>query len=337
MKKFIVLFLSLVLVLGLGVGCNKTDETLNNNADIFFESLSNVEDNELRISLCAEEVTTNSEYIEKKLTATITPYDNFVAQAINWNIAWENGPEEDISDYLTITPDSSNNLVLYVRCYKAFSDYSALITCRVGAVKSNCRVLFKNNEINVTFNPDESNLSNKVKQYNINGEVVNIYHIPHDNTLDSTTYVFKVNASDMFGDDVTNHSFDLRRVNVYGSIVCDSFFTAFPEATSLSVEFGSDLFSPGYSISLSDFKIMDIGYSSPLRDLEITICVYKNLDIGNKFGDSLGFTIEEYFDGSIPYIEFIVEDTVTNLEYKLCVTPITYVDNITLPEEIEIQ
>ena len=325
MKKFIVLVLSLVLVLGLGVGCNKTDETLNNNADIFFEPLSNVEDNELRISLCAEEVTTNSEYIEKKLTATLLP-KNAIDKKVDWSIAWENGPEDDISNYLIITPESDGSLTLYVRCYKAFNNYTALITCTTRSVglRAQCRVVYRGHYSELEITSIAKANINKAENYYVEDLGNEVYFVPANSlsNLGSKSYCFQLNIKDSFGNFISESVENLQ--------------------WNVDVEFiGKCIDTNGNVIEYKYVDVLDISNNngSSTEYPYICISVSKSLDIGTILENPLGFNdfeIASYENDTLPYFKLTITETTSGVSNVIYVSPISYnASSVTLPESVE--
>ena len=81
-----------------------------------------------------------------KITATITP-GNATNQNVTWSIAWKNPSSswasgKTVTDYVTVTPDSSNSKVATVTCVKAFSEQVIVTATAAGNtyVKKTCTV-----------------------------------------------------------------------------------------------------------------------------------------------------------------------------------------------------
>lgn len=81
-----------------------------------------------------------------KITATITP-GNATNQNVTWSIAWKNPSSswasgKTVTDYVTVTPDSSNSKVATVTCVKAFSEQVIVTATAAGntSVKKTCTV-----------------------------------------------------------------------------------------------------------------------------------------------------------------------------------------------------
>ena len=79
-----------------------------------------------------------------KITATITP-ENATNQNVTWSVAWKNpssswASSKTVTDYVTVTPDSSNSKVATVTCVKAFSEQVIVTATAAGntSVKKTC-------------------------------------------------------------------------------------------------------------------------------------------------------------------------------------------------------
>ena len=81
-----------------------------------------------------------------KITATITP-ENATNQNVTWSVAWKNPSSswargKTVTDYVTVTPDSSNSKIATVTCVKAFSEQVIVTATAAGntSVKKTCTV-----------------------------------------------------------------------------------------------------------------------------------------------------------------------------------------------------
>lgn len=90
-----------------------------------------------------------------KITATITP-ENATNQNVTWSVAWKNPSSswargKTVTDYVTVTPDSSNNKVATVTCVKAFSEQVIVTATAAGntSVKKTCTVDYEKRMIGI--------------------------------------------------------------------------------------------------------------------------------------------------------------------------------------------
>ena len=81
-----------------------------------------------------------------KISATLTP-ENATNQNVTWSVAWKNPSSswargKTVTDYVTVTPDSSNSKVATVTCVKAFSEQVIVTATAAGntSVKKTCTV-----------------------------------------------------------------------------------------------------------------------------------------------------------------------------------------------------
>lgn len=82
----------------------------------------------------------------KTLTATITPA-NADNKLVDWTVSWANDAtrkDEDVSQYIIITPSSSDGLTVVVTCLKAFAGDTIIITVttRDGNYSAQCTVTY---------------------------------------------------------------------------------------------------------------------------------------------------------------------------------------------------
>lgn len=82
--------------------------------------------------------------VSKKITATVLPTDA-PDKSVDWDIKWCVPIEgADISDYLTVTPDSDGSLSATITAYKGFENASAYVTAttRIGGFSATCTVIY---------------------------------------------------------------------------------------------------------------------------------------------------------------------------------------------------
>ena len=100
--------------------------------------------------LAAERVTdpvvTSEQSVDVRIQAYVTP-ENAANKEVDFSVAWGNAPthgSEQVSNYLTVTPDSDGSTMATVSCKKAFGDDTIIITVttREGGYTATCTVLF---------------------------------------------------------------------------------------------------------------------------------------------------------------------------------------------------
>ena len=139
------------------------------------------------LSMNSAAVTAANGSVSKTLTAYVYPEDA-KNKAVDWTIEWMDTEEtKDISEYLTLTPDSDGSATARLTCLQAF-DGEALVTVtsREGAFFDTCQVLFVGNP--TTLSVDCDNLTEKT------GSFGKYYEIGASNT-----YTFDITPGNVFG------------------------------------------------------------------------------------------------------------------------------------------
>lgn len=189
MKK-ITKLTSLILTFALCLGLTSSltacapEETLNGSLN------TEIADSE-RVKLMSSDVVVNSEegYLEQTLTATVYPTSVPESQKlVDWDIVWSSNTTEQISDYLTITPESDGSNVCVVRCIKAF-EIPAIITVktRVGGYIADCVVTYVGKPTKIIPSSADGNISDSIftiglnQVYNLNFEAYNELNSVGDN------------------------------------------------------------------------------------------------------------------------------------------------------------
>lgn len=93
-----------------------------------------------------ETTVTSEQSVDVRIQAYVRP-DDAVNKEVDFSVAWGNAPthgSEDVSDYLTVTPDSDGSTTATVSCKKSFGDDTIIITVttREGGYTATCTVSF---------------------------------------------------------------------------------------------------------------------------------------------------------------------------------------------------
>ena len=89
---------------------------------------------------------TSDESVDVRIQAYVRP-DDAVNKEVDFSVAWGNAPthgSENVTNYLTVTPDSDGSTMATVSCKKAFGDDTIVITVttREGGYTATCTVTF---------------------------------------------------------------------------------------------------------------------------------------------------------------------------------------------------
>lgn len=89
---------------------------------------------------------TSPQSVDVRIEAYVYP-ESAANKAVDFSVAWENAPthgSEQVSNYLTVTPDSDGSTTATVSCKKSFGDDTIIITVttREGGYTATCTVSF---------------------------------------------------------------------------------------------------------------------------------------------------------------------------------------------------
>lgn len=129
MKKFLVLFMSVILALGAIslIGCGKTGD------------MNGTDSSETRVqavtlsSFYADGAVASVEgaYLSKTITATVLPA-TAINKKVDFTVSWDQGAthaSEAVSDYVVAEQATDGDLTATIKCYKNFGDDTIVITC----------------------------------------------------------------------------------------------------------------------------------------------------------------------------------------------------------------
>ena len=189
MKKFLALILTVILSLSAMalVGCTPTEPDPVEPPQAQTPLIA------MAFSSSPEVGTTDdgAQYIEKTLTATVTP--STATQTVDWSVAWAGDATlaaEEVSNYITVTPENDGSTTAYVRCYADFGSDTIIITVatRDGGYTATCNVTFQGllRDFNIEV-PEDIELKNTEER----GDYYQLYC--------GNTYTIDLTSKDMFG------------------------------------------------------------------------------------------------------------------------------------------
>ena len=148
---------------------DKTEETEGGvsaeaAAGDFAATMHNTEFISLKMS--AQAVTAADNSVSKTITATVLPVDA-PDKSVDWSVEWCVPLEgEDVSEYITVTPESDGSLTATVTAHKGFEGASAYVTAttRVGGFSASCLVIYegKPESLSFIYNGEELTTSDSV-------------------------------------------------------------------------------------------------------------------------------------------------------------------------------
>lgn len=269
-------------------------------------------------------VTAANGSVSKTLTAYVYPEDA-KNKAVDWTIEWMDTEEtKDISEYLTLTPDSDGSATARLICLQAF-DGEALVTVtsREGAFFDTCQVLFVGNPTALSVDCD--NLTEKT------GSFGKYYEIGASNT----------------------YTFDITPGNVFGTVGAECNYTFEVKGH------GSFKTQTQYYYTVNDGKTWEEGTEQTVNIADVTTVskyepsVFDWSVSGDKLTVTVNCTLESYYTSSVRngnmityenrfreytddnwYYEVIVTETNSGVSTSFKVRPVKTVTNVVLADDI---
>lgn len=301
-----------------------SSEMLQSNDEDEFYGYGTAKVQAVSLSMNAAAVTAANGSVSKTLTAYVYPEDA-KNKAVDWTIEWLDTEETmDISDYLTLVPDSDGSATAQLTCLQAF-DGEALVTVtsREGAFFDTCRVLFVGNPSSVNVSCDALSLKS--------GSFGTYYEIGAGNS----------------------YTFDITPDNVFGTVGAECNYTFEVKGH------GSFKTQTQYYYTVNDGKTWEEGTEQTVNIADVTTVskyepsVFDWSVSGNKLTVNVNCTLESYYTSSVRngnmityenkfreytddnwYYEVIVTETNSGVSTSFKVRPVKTVTNVVLADDI---
>lgn len=301
-----------------------SSEMLQSNDKDEFYGYGTAKVQAVSLSMNSAAVTEANGSVSKTLTAYIYPEDA-KNKAVDWTIEWMDTEEtKDISEYLTLTPDSDGSATAQLTCLQAF-DGEALVTVtsREGAFFDTCQVLFVGNP--TTLSVDCDNLTDKT------GSFGKYYEIGASNT----------------------YTFDITPGNVFGTVGAECNYTFEVKGH------GSFKTQTQYYYTVNDGKTWEEGTEQTVNIADVTTVskyepsVFDWSVSGDKLTVTVNCTLESYYTSSVRngnmityenrfreytddnwYYEIIVTETNSGVSTSFKVRPVKTITNVVLADDI---
>lgn len=301
-----------------------SSEMLQSNDEDEFYGYGTAKVQAVSLSMNAAAVMAANGSVSKTLTAYVYPEDA-KNKAVDWTIEWLDTEEtKDISDYLTLVPDSDGRATAQLTCLQAF-DGEALVTVtsREGAFFDTCQVLFVGNP--TTLSVDCDNLTEKTGSFG--------------------TY-YEIGAGN-------SYTFDITPDNVFGTVGAECNYTFEVKGH------GSFKTQTQYYSTINDGKSWDEGTEKTVNIADVTTVskyepsVFDWSVSGNKLTVNVNCTLENYYTSSVRngnmityenrfreytddnwYYEVIVTETNSGVSTSFKVRPVKTVTNVVLADDI---
>ena len=301
-----------------------SSEMLQSNDEDEFYGYGTAKVQAVSLSMNAAAVTAANGSVSKTLTAYVYPEDT-KNKAVDWTIEWLDTKEtRDISDYLTLVPDSDGSATAQLTCLQAF-DGEALVTVtsREGAFFDTCRVLFVGNPSSVNVSCDALSLKS--------GSFGTYYEIGAGNS----------------------YTFDITPDNVFGTVGAECNYTFEVKGH------GSFKTQTQYYYTVNDGKTWEEGTEQTVNIADVTTVskyepsVFDWSVSGNKLTVNVNCTLESYYTSSVRngnmityenrfreytddnwYYEVTVTETNSGVSTSFKVRPVKTVTNVVLADDI---
>lgn len=301
-----------------------SSEMLQSNDEDEFYGYGTAKVQAVSLSMNAAAVTAANGSVSKTLTAYVYPEDA-KNKAVDWTIEWLDTEEtKDISDYLTLVPDSDGSATAQLTCLQAF-DGEALVTVtsREGAFFDTCRVLFVGNPSSVNVSCDALSLKS--------GSFGTYYEIGAGNS----------------------YTFNITPDNVFGTVGAECTYTFEVKGH------GSFKTQTQYYYTVNDGKTWEEGTEQTVNIADVTTVskyepsVFDWSVSGNKLTVNVNCTLESYYTSSVRngnmityenrfreytddnwYYEVIVTETNSGISTSFKVRPVKTVTNVVLADDI---
>ena len=301
-----------------------SSEMLQSNDEDEFYGYGTAKVQAVSLSMNAAAVTAANGSVSKTLTAYVYPEDA-KNKAVDWTIEWLDTKEtKDISDYLTLVPDSDGSATAQLTCLQAF-DGEALVTVtsREGAFFDTCRVLFVGNPSSVNVSCDALSLKS--------GSFGTYYEIGAGNS----------------------YTFDITPDNVFGTVGAECNYTFEVKGH------GSFKTQTQYYYTVNDGKTWEEGTEQTVNIADVTTVskyepsVFDWSVSGNKLTVNVNCTLESYYTSSVRngnmityenrfreytddnwYYEVKVTETNSGVSHTFKVRPVKVVTNVVLGDDV---
>ncbi len=342
MSIIIAVLLVLVLAVGVTAGVTKGFQDWNLGKEPVEETPMDEEPAtvvtaETKLFLSAGEAYAASEggSVNKDLTAIILPADA-VDKSVDWTVVWgENSTRanENVSNYVTVTPSSDGAATATVSCYQSFEGDIIVVTVRtrMGGFSASCTVQYAG--IPESLAIDTASL-NSVSDNSWNVDVVEMlcgseYYLPLN--LDNSLHQVGSSFANNYMVSATAHGGINAHIETYDS---DGNHTGTSSAQyNLTV---SDLWeSNGYvytSISEPGGMLIHVKASIENGQLKVepekAITAYGGISVGR--GGRAESTFGSYIDNKIPYTTITVTETSTGISYSINIRTIATIQSVAL-------
>lgn len=178
---FVIIAVTLCLALA-GCSSNKDTPPAENNFSTVTDNLQSV-----KLAMGSAATVAADKSVTKTLTATVYPEDA-KNKSVDWKLEWlDEKNSADISEYLTLNPETDGSLTANLTCHKPFTGEALItVTSREGNVFDTCRVVYVGNPSSLDIQPQGFTATS--------GSIGSYYELGAKNS-----YTFDIQADNVFG------------------------------------------------------------------------------------------------------------------------------------------
>ena len=335
---FVGMTISLCFSIGNKTSSEKTDEVAENGESGL--EVTVVEECGVQLLASSGETRGTGSAFEKRLTATVIPYDA-PNKKVDWSAAWAPGStraNQNVSEYLTVTPNEDGSPIAFVRCLKSFEGDNIIVTVttRVGGFHATCQVEYKGIPESLTIDTTGKTIRHDsawgVDMVELTCGDTYPLNLVLDNELHAVgstygQYTIHIESHGSIQTDDRNHS-NTTHEDTY------SIGTATILDVNDSLEVNGSVYccfdvGGGFMILID----LSIENGKLMVDARTPIASYYSIR-----GDRPGYLerhFREYTDGKIPYFTVTVTDTVSGLSDTINVKTMPTVTSVRMsPEDL---
>ena len=335
---FVGMTVSLCLSIGNKTSSEKADEVAENGESGL--EITMIDECGVQLLASSGETRGTGSAFEKRLTATVIPYDA-PNKKVDWSVAWAPGStraNQNVSEYLTVTPNEDGSPIAFVRCLKSFEGDNIIVTVttRVGGFHATCQVEYKGIPDSLTIDTTGKTIRHDsawgVDMVELTCGDTYPLNLVLDNELHAVgstygQYTIHIESHGSIQTDDRNHS-NTTHEDTY------SIGTATILDVNDSLEVNGSVYccfdvGGGFMILID----LSIENGKLMVDARTPIASYYSIR-----GDRPGYLerhFREYTDGKIPYFTVTVTDTVSGLSDTINVKTMPTVTSVRMsPEDL---
>ena len=288
-------------------------------------------------------IVTSEQSVDVRIQAYVYP-DDAANKEVDFSVAWGTAPahgSEQVSNYLTVTPDSDGSATATVSCKKAFGDDTIIITVttREGGYTATCTVSFTGVASGISISGStatKKSSAGRGEHYEVGTGKTYTFDIALTNVFDDVSGNLSVTeiggvGNMYFGNGSYNDGGYINFTDMTQKSIgefADEFITsATISGNTLTVKTGSKVLENYYSsYGPDEYFITDIYYDRYVVEITDDTMGYK--DVGDTFNNQNAKYNAEHIDSCYFYVT--VKDSISGLSETVKLWLVSSVNGVTL-------